>query len=121
MHSPLQSTLRALLMVTGVTATLPQLALAQDVRTPAGAEVIDTIVVTGSSIRSQAGAIETRAQPIQYISEEQFTNTKAESVGDFLRTFAEALQPRFGRREAAGSRLCLARTALCRCAFLGHE
>lgn len=81
-----RTTLRALLMVTGVTATLPQLALAQDVRPPAGAEVIDTIVVTGSSIRSQAGALETLAQPIQYVSEEQFTNTKAESVGDFLRT-----------------------------------
>jgi len=49
-------------------------------------EVLDTITVTGSSIRTQAAALDTMAQPIQFVSEEQFQNTPAESIGDFLRT-----------------------------------
>src|SRR5262245_37632491 len=42
-------------------------------------EVLDTITVTGSSIRTQAAALDTMAQPIQFVSEEQFQNTPAES------------------------------------------
>lgn len=69
----------------GAGALAPSLVLAQ--ASPADQPpVLETITVTGSSIRTQAAALDTMAQPIQFVSIDQFENTPAESVGDFLRT-----------------------------------
>lgn len=81
----LRRLIRFLLWGAGLTGVLPSLAIAQSAA-DADTAVLDTVTVTGSSIRTQAAALDTMAQPIQFVSEEQFLNTPAESIGDFLRT-----------------------------------
>lgn len=48
-------------------------------------EVVETVTITGSSIKSSPVALDTTAQPIQFIPATKFQQTAAESVGDFLR------------------------------------
>ncbi|WP_129778404.1 TonB-dependent receptor plug domain-containing protein [Peristeroidobacter soli] len=84
-RSNLGRLIRSLLWSAGAASLLPALSMAQTVPDQ-NTEVLDTITVTGSSIRTQAAALDTMAQPIQFVSEEQFQNTPAESIGDFLRT-----------------------------------
>jgi len=49
------------------------------------AVTLDAVTVVGSSIRQTSASLDTTAQPIQFITEEEFARTPAESVGDFLR------------------------------------
>jgi iron complex outermembrane recepter protein len=72
-------------LLCGAVAAMPALSIAQTAPAEDTA-ILDTVTVTGSSIRTQAAALDTMAQPIQFVSEEQFQHTPAESIGDFLRT-----------------------------------
>jgi iron complex outermembrane receptor protein len=72
-------------LLCGAVTVMPALSIAQTAPAEDTA-VLDTVTVTGSSIRTQAAALDTMAQPIQFVSEEQFQHTPAESIGDFLRT-----------------------------------
>jgi iron complex outermembrane receptor protein len=49
------------------------------------AETVETITITGSSIQSSPVALDTTAQPIQFIPLEKFEQTSGESIGDYLR------------------------------------
>ncbi len=46
---------------------------------------LETVTITGSSIKSSPVALDTTAQPIQFIPAEKFEQTSAESIGDYLR------------------------------------
>jgi iron complex outermembrane recepter protein len=50
----------------------------------ANEEVVEEVVVVGSAIRNRSVESDTAALPIQYITIDQFENTPAESVADFL-------------------------------------